>query len=137
MVVLDASVALAWILKEENMTYVNQIQDQVEMVGTLVPAIWPLEVANGLVNAERRGRLKTGEAMRVMTILFQYDIKVEMEQARILMLETIELARLYRLSTYDASYLRLALQRGMPLATIDQNLRRAAEDAGVPLFGHK
>lgn len=135
MVVLDASVTLAWILQEENLTYVNQIQDQVEMAGALVPAIWPLEVANGLVNAERRGRLQTGEVMRVMTFLFQYDITVEMEQSRTLMLETIGLARRYRLSTYDASYLHLAIERGLPLATIDQNLHRAALEAGVPLFG--
>jgi predicted nucleic acid-binding protein len=51
--------------------------------------------------------------------------------------ETLQLARRHRLSSYDASYLELALRMGLPLAMLDEDLRRAAEKAGVKHFRPK
>ena len=44
---------------------------------------------------------------------------------------TLRLARRYKLSAYDASYLELALRLGFPQATIDEELQKAAKKAGV------
>jgi predicted nucleic acid-binding protein len=51
------------------------------------------------------------------------------------MSDTLQLARRYKLSAYDASYLELALRRGIPLATLDEDLQKAAKKAGVKKFG--
>jgi predicted nucleic acid-binding protein len=45
------------------------------------------------------------------------------------------LARTYHLSAYDAAYLELAIREGLPLATLDDDLHRAAAGAGVALVG--
>jgi len=47
---------------------------------------------------------------------------------------TLQLARRYGLSAYDASYLELALRAGLPLATLDGDLVQVARKAGVRLF---
>lgn len=41
----------------------------------------------------------------------------------------------YQLTVYDAAYLELAQRSGLPLATLDGDLRRAAAVAGVALIG--
>ena len=45
----------------------------------------------------------------------------------------LRLARAHRLSVYDAAYLELAQREGLPLATLDADLQRAAAGEGVAL----
>jgi predicted nucleic acid-binding protein len=91
-------------------------------------------VANGLLIGERRGRITPTDTARILALLVALPIRVDAaghERAR---QEVIELARRERLTSYDAAYLELAIREGLPLATLDQQLREAAARAGVREF---
>lgn len=100
----------------------------------VVPAIWPLEIANALLNAERRRRLSEVEARWVVEQLARLPIDVDEGPLGRLLEQAWVLGRHHRLSAYDAAYLDLAMRRALPLASHDQALRRAARAAGVELF---
>lgn len=99
-----------------------------------VPAIWLLEVGNGILVAERRNRIALGDGPAFLDSLAAMPIQVEPESADRVLGEILDLARKHQLSTYDASYLDLAMRRKIPLATQDKALIRAATACGVALF---
>ena len=133
--VVDASVTLAWAFEDESSAYSDLVLDSLAEISTCVPNIWPLEVGNALLVAERRGRLKQAATVEFLALLRQLPIKVETERLDRLLGEILALAREQGLSTYDASYLHLAMRRGLPLATTDEYMRQAAARAGIALFG--
>ena len=102
---------------------------------SVAPAIWPLEVANGLRTAERRGRLALADLSHVRELLVSLPVQVEGVPLDAALGEVTELARQLDLTAYDAAYLALAARRGLALATVDDRLRRACERAGVELVG--
>lgn len=133
MIIIDASVALAWCLSDEADDYSERVLDRVAREGAAAPAHWPLEVANGLRSAERRGRLSEAAIAQARQLLSRLGIEVvpvELSTAAGTVLDT---ARQHGLSAYDAAYLDLASFRALPLATIDEQLRHACEEAGVSL----
>lgn len=99
--------------------------------GAVVPALFPGEVANVLVQAERRRRIAPAQADRVLGILG--GLPIEVEAPRRAPGRALDFARAHRLTVYDAMYLEAAIRRALPLATLDGDLRRAARAAGVPL----
>ena len=130
---MDASIALAWCLEDEHAELAERALERVTSEGAVAPAHWPLEVANGLLAAERRGRLDRADTDRAQRLLVELDIEVvpvELATAAGLALDT---ARTLGLSAYDAAYLELAQFKGMALATLDADLSRACIDAGVTL----
>jgi predicted nucleic acid-binding protein len=134
-IVVDASVTLAWCLADEADEYAERMLDRVVQEGASAPAHWPLEVANGLRSAERRGRLAEGDVTRARQLLADLGIEVvpvELSTATGTVLET---AREHGLSAYDAAYLDLAYFRSVPLATIDEPLRQACQQAGLEVAG--
>lgn len=133
--VLDASVTLAWAFEDKENAYTDHVLEIMTEAKAYVPPIWPLEVGNALLVAERRGRLNQAATVQFLSLLWQLPITVEMEKPERMLGEILALAREQRLSTYDATYLHLAMRRGLPLATVDELLRQAATRAGVPLFG--
>lgn len=135
MFVVDASVALAWCFADEASELADRILDQLEHDEALTAAIWPLEVANGLRTAERRGRLDLADLSRVRELLVSLPVQVEGVPLDAALGEVTELARQLDLTAYDAAYLALAARRGLALATVDDRLRRACERAGVELVG--
>jgi predicted nucleic acid-binding protein len=135
MFVVDASVALAWCFADESSELAGRALDRLEQDEALAPAIWPLEVANGLRTAERRGRLDLADMTHVRELLVSLPIEVEGVPLDAALGEVTELARQLDLTTYDAAYLSLAARRGVALATVDERLRRACERAGVELVG--
>ncbi len=133
--VLDASVTLAWAFQEELNAYTRGVlRSMAEGAEALVPAVWPLEVGNALLVAERRKRLTQADTVQFLTLLQQLPITVEPETPTRMLGEILTLAREHTLSTYDASYLDLAMRRGVPLATQDEALRRAAARSGVKVY---
>ena len=98
-----------------------------------VPAIWPFEVANALVVAERRSRITEAQAMAFLEVLTGLPISIEPAQVGQLM-GIMAVARFHRLPVYDAAYLHLAARLGAKLATIDERLSAAANKAGVSLI---
>jgi predicted nucleic acid-binding protein len=100
----------------------------------VVPAIWRLEVANALVVAERRRKIAPAKSTSFLQDLQQLAITVDTEGLEHVFGEVFEHARRYQRTAYDASYLELAKRRGLPFATKDDPLRKAAEDLGLPIF---
>lgn len=134
MLVLDASVSLAWALDDEQ-DLGQELLEQLTATDTaIVPAHWILEVTNGLRLAVRRRRLETGDPPQVLARIRQQPIQVDMETAVRGWHEIPLLADSYGLTTYDAAYLELAMRLDAPLATLDQDLARAARAAKVTLF---
>ena len=131
--VLDASVALAWSFRDEQNAYAHRMLRRLEQDPGVVPGIWLLEVANGLLVAERRGRFTEADVVKAYCDIEELPITcsdLTLKQARG---PVVDLARDHRLSAYDAAYLELAMREGLPLATQDAALRDAAQRVGVPL----
>ncbi len=132
--VLDASVALAVVLPEANSAAAQAILARVIDDSAVVPTLWRLEVGNTLLIAERRGSIAIGDHKALLRRLAALPIVADVETSARAWRETIELAERHRLTLYDATYLELSLRRGLPLATFDAALRRAATAANVPLL---
>jgi len=105
--------------------------DQVAEKGALVPSLWPLEVGNVLLIAERHKRISSEQRHKALYTLTELPITVDPMTSHHAWLETMELAERYGLTLYDASYLELSLRRSLPLATFDKALKKAAHLAGV------
>ena len=130
--VLDASVSLAWMLPGEVDTEpAKQLIEMVSDQGAIVPSHWRLEVANALLMAERRGRVTSEQVAALLDQLAALPISIAPETAARAWDASPALARKHRLSLYDAAYLELALRKGLPLASFDGALLRAAETEQV------
>lgn len=132
--VLDCSVTMAWCFEDEADDYSDAAIEAVAAGTGLVPAIWPLEVANTLLAAERRKRLRPADSARFAELVGALPLRVEEGALARAAGSVIGLAREHRLSAYDAAYLELALRTGSPLASRDRALRRACRKAGGSLF---
>lgn len=133
--VVDASVTLAWCFEDEHSPAADAVLDRVAQEGAIAPAHWPLEVANALCTAERRGRLVASDLDRLRTLLTGLPIEVVPVELHTAVWGVVNTAQVHDLTAYDAAYLDLASARGLPLATIDARLRTACVAAGVALAG--
>ncbi|HEY3414202.1 MAG TPA: type II toxin-antitoxin system VapC family toxin [Armatimonadota bacterium] len=132
--VIDASVSLAWAFVEERNAYTRGIQMRLETDVAYAPSIWPLEVANVLLIAERRGRITQRDATQFAGMLLVAPISVIETTPRQALNDVLSLARRSALTVYDSSYLELALRLALPIATLDDRLRAAATALGVPIL---
>ena len=132
--VLDSSVALAWLLPGEAVPATEALLAMVGTLGAAAPGLWPLEIANVLLMAERRGRITLAERTQALASLAELPIQIDERTATLAFGATSALAAGSDLTIYDACYLELALRLGLPLASLDRPLCRAALAAGVPLI---
>ena len=132
--VVDNSVVMSWCFKDETNKYADAVLDRLKEATAVVPSIWPLEVVNVLLVAERQKRLSESDSIRFITLLSQLPIMVEPERPEKMMKELLALARANNLSSYDASYIDLAMRRGFPIATLDNRLIEAARRIDVPIL---
>lgn len=132
--VLDNSVVMSWCFKDETNQYADAVLDQLSEATAIVPSIWPLEVVNVLLVAERSKRLQQADSVRFITLLLQLPIEVEHEWPEKMMKDLLALGRAKKLSSYDASYLDLAMRKDCPIATLDKRIRDAAEDISVAVL---
>ncbi|MBV8095470.1 MAG: type II toxin-antitoxin system VapC family toxin [Acetobacteraceae bacterium] len=132
--VVDASIALAWCFEDEQTDAVLALLDRVTETGAVAPQLWPLEVLNGLLMAERRGRLTPALRERFAGLLRDLPVTIDDETASQAWDGAAPLADAEKLSLYDAAYLELSLRRRLPLATKDAGLAAAAERAGATLL---
>lgn len=133
MLILDASAVLAWAYEDEGGTS-DAVIDHVTEDAAFVPAHWILEVTNTLIVGERRGRLQAGQREEILERIEVLPIRIDADTPFHGWGAIPVLAMRHRLTTYDAAYLELALRMDAPLATLDKDLKRAAREAGVPLF---
>ena len=129
--VVDNSVVMTWCFKDEDNQYSDVILNKLESASAFVPSIWPLEVTNVLLVAERKNRIGEADSMRFITLLSELPIVVDQEPPDRMLKEIFALARKHNLSSYDASYLDLAMRKGLPIATLDKNLLAAAKRSKV------
>ena len=132
--ILDCSVTMAWYFKDETNAYANAVRRALSGARAVVPALWPLEVANILVLGERRRRSTEAAASKWLRFLQMLPIRVDDETAARAWSDILHVARSYDLSAYDASYLELAIRLGLPLASLDDKLKGTAASAGVAEF---
>jgi predicted nucleic acid-binding protein len=131
--VLDCSIAAAWFFEDETSALADHVLDSLATQQAVVPSIWPLEMANVLVLAERSKRVTTAKTAQFLARLADLPIVLDHRDADQSFTGVLGLARLYGLTAYDAAYLELALRESLPLATLDGPLREAASKAGVAL----
>lgn len=135
--VLDNSVTMRWFFgdgKPQELVYAGKVLDAMKHHHALVPATWGLEVANVIARAEAKGLVTQARSSAFLEMLEGVDIEVDAATFARALSDTLQLARQYKLSSYDASYLELALRSGLPLATLDEDLQKGAKKAGVKLF---
>jgi len=136
--VLDASVTLCWCFEDQVTAYSEALLDRMAAGDEAsVPFVWPLELASALVRAERKKTLKVAQVTGFVDELSAWPIEVDTAGVDRTFQETLNLARLQNLSAYDAAYLELAIRKGLPLATLDEELRKAARAVGVKIKAAK
>ncbi|HET7922817.1 MAG TPA: type II toxin-antitoxin system VapC family toxin [Gammaproteobacteria bacterium] len=128
--VLDASIAIAWLLPDEGSKATDALVERLITDTAFVPAIWPLEVINALFVAARRGRIPRTRIETLAEELIVYPITVESASLKSCYIPA-KLAARYKLTVYDASYLELAQRRQLPLATLDNRLREACTKLNI------
>ena len=133
--VLDSSVALAWVYADETTDAVLRLFDNVRINGAWVPGLWRWEIANVLQLNVRRGRHGGDFRDGALSGLALLPIKVDPEADRQAWSATLHLAERHGLTVYDAAYLEIASRRKIPLATLDRQLRAAAASERVDLLG--
>ncbi len=129
----DASVTLSWCFEDEATAATDALLKSLKADAEgYVPAHWLVEVTNGLVMVIRRARISKAKAQRFLEDLAMLPIFTG--PAGVLTCRTVlDLAGEHKLTAYDAAYLEIAIRLGLPLATTDEALRRAANNAGVTL----
>jgi predicted nucleic acid-binding protein len=134
--VLDASVALRWFLDNPMPPFANRVkQHPLKGARAVVPALWHLEMSNGLVVAQRRSILTAADVDQAVIDLEQFVTQaVDTETSVVSARQSLATARAFQLSAYDAVYLDLARSQRLTLATLDDRLRAAATQAGVSLL---
>ena len=135
--VIDASVALAWIYAREKVTEAecaDQVLQTIIEMATVVPPLWHIEIANALLVGERRKLITEAQTIDFLTRLSHLPINVDDATPAARQDQVMALAREHGLTSYDATYLDLALRTGAVLATFDVKLAEAMQRAGGELF---
>jgi len=132
--VLDAPITLAWLFEDESTPETEAVLDRLRQEQALAPELWLYEIANGLVMGERRQRLTEAQSRRFVELLQTLPIEITPTDKSTLWSNLINLAREQNISAYDAAYLETAMRNGIPLATQDNALRKAAQRIGVALI---
>ena len=132
--VADASATLPWCFEEEATPATEALLERLRAgEPAVVPAHWSTEVMNGLMMAVRRDRIDLERVARFARDLAALPIRIEPPHAPAAWDAVIRVATKHGLTVYDAAYLELAGRTGLPLATLDGELRAAALAASVVL----
>lgn len=133
--VVDASMTIAWLFRDERSDTRQAVLRRVAAEGALVPSLWRLEVANVLRNTVRRKRCDESYAVRCLERLARLQITIDPETDIQAWGPTRQLSLKHDLTLYDAAYLELAIRRKRPLASRDAALIKAGKKAGIEVLG--
>jgi predicted nucleic acid-binding protein len=122
---------MAWCFEDEVDAYADSVLDVLRNGRAFVPALWPYEVANVLLGAERRRRLRRAGSASFLELLAALPVEVQGPEGISSIGMLTDLGREFHLSAYDLAYLALAMRERLPLATRDTRLRAIARAAGV------
>jgi predicted nucleic acid-binding protein len=132
--VLDTSVALTWVFKDEAAPETDVLEIEAKNHGAIIPWLWYFELGNALLVAEKRNRIKKEGVKLHLEIIGMLSLTTESEMSIRSLEKIMSLARDHQLTVYDAAYLELALRHGIPLATKDKDLRAAARELKIPVL---
>ena len=133
--VLDASVVVALLVQDSPMEIPNAVLDAIDDGAIVtVPPHFQLEVANFLVQAQRRGSLSASGAQQALRYLQHLPITVDTSMHTQIFTDVIAIAQRNGITSYDAAYIHCARTRGARLASLDKQLLAAAESEGVEIF---
>jgi len=134
--VVDCSVVVSWCFSDEDSLCATAVLAALTSpeAEALAPAIMPLELANVLLVAERRGRLSPARSARFLRLLCALPIAFDSASPDQNLDAIADIGRHHGLSSYDASYLELAVREGVPIATLDDRMRQVAGELGVPVY---
>jgi len=135
--VLDNSVSMRWLLessKKADQQYAETVLKSLLNEEAIVPNLWHLEASNVLLSAEKRLDIEAVESERFIAQLENLPIITDTLTSHQAFNRTMVLSRIYKLSSYDASYLELAIREGLPLATLDKDLIKAAKSSEIPIY---
>jgi predicted nucleic acid-binding protein len=130
--VLDASLAASWVVADEQNEAAEALLERVKAGSAGVPDLFWHEMRNILLKVEKQGRSAEGAAESALMTLRQLPLTVAVNRGDDVILA---LARTHQLTPYDAAYLDLAVNSGLPLATADRRLAAAAHSQGLPILG--
>ena len=133
--VVDCSIAMAWLFQDEATTKTTALLNRLATETALVPDWWFIEITNVLAMAERKGRIMARQSDAFIADLSKLGIERDSAAPDRAFTHLLALCRTHRLTSYDAIYLDLALRRSLPLATLDEDLRKAAKKLGVAVLG--
>ena len=140
--VLDASVAASWLLADglpKDVAYATGVLRAMQSAEATahVPVIWSAEVANLVRRVQSKSWVSRARCGDFVTLLNNLGIATDLESCGLALTDTLQLALKYNLSAYDASYLELSMRRAVPLATLDQDLIKAARKAGIKRMANR
>ncbi|MGK2859781.1 MAG: type II toxin-antitoxin system VapC family toxin [Thermoanaerobaculia bacterium] len=133
--VVDCSMTMAWVFADEATPATDALRDSLVSDLAIVPGLWPVEVANVLHVATRRGRIHKSDWTKIRKSLAALPIEIDPETSARAWPASLPLAYTHKLSAYDAVYLELAVRMKLPLATLDKDLRAACRAVKVPVLG--
>ena len=130
--VIDSSLTAAWCFPDERVAYTNAVLQAISApLEAVAPRLWAYEVRNSVLMGLRRKRITHADAVEFLESLKGLPIQL----ADPVSYEGVfSLADHHGLTVYDAAYLDLAIRDGLPLASLDDALRKAALNSGVALF---
>ncbi len=135
--VLDNSVSMRWLLastKKTDQNYAEKVLKSMLNNEAYVPNLWHLEATNVLLSAKKRSEVDAGEIEIFISQLENLPIHTDSSTSKQAFNRTLALADAYKLSSYDAAYLELAIREGLPIATLDKDLRKAVKKAGIEIY---
>lgn len=132
--VVDSSVALAWCFEDEATAATRQLLNRMANEAAAVPAWWYIEISNVLALAERKGRITPVKVAEFIALIASLDLEIDVEAPSRAFTHLLPLCRTYHLTSYDAIYLDLAVRRRLPIATLDEPLRKAAKKIGIKVL---
>jgi predicted nucleic acid-binding protein len=132
--IVDNSVVMSWCFNDEANPFADSLLSLLEDTTAYVPSLWPLEVVNVLLAAERRKLISETDSIRFLSLLSQLPIIVQHENPEKVMKDILYLARAHNLLSYDASYLDLAVKKGSLLATLNKKMRMAAKSVKITTY---
>jgi predicted nucleic acid-binding protein len=134
LIVVDASLMMAWLLNEPALTTGFDVNEILSDSQVSVPSHWPIEISNALRTNLMGGRLGPVDFHAIVERLDLINVRVEPSIELDEIISLAQLAAAHNLTTYDAAYIQLALSRRCALATLDNAMRRVATKLGVNLL---
>ena len=134
--VLDNSIVMRWFFNDGNIKDRQYSEGVLNLIvlgsnTPITPGVWPLEIANVISRAESMGQIEETRSAHFLEIIREMNIATESIAQDVSFGSVLHLARVYKLSSYDASYLELAMRYSIPLATLDKDLITAMKKVGV------